>query len=131
VVKKIESQRHHFVDDREGPVFAMVSGPEETAPKLKRVNLPDCQREEIFKLLLEVSVNRVLPRNTVKEVAARYGVSVQVVYGIWKRGIAKPTIGRNSSVISRRKGNVGRKLMYTDLVQRIKDAPPRETNYSP
>ena len=48
-----------------------------------RVNLTDSDREDLFKYLLEVSSQRKLPPGTVTSVAGQYGVSRQVLYGIW------------------------------------------------
>jgi len=99
--------------------FKMASQPS----KPKRVNLKDSDKDDIFKHLLEVSVERKLPTGAIAAVAADYGVSVNVIYRLWKRGLTPPATGLFSAVASRRKGHVGRKMLHGNLLDKIKAAP--------
>lgn len=96
------------------------------APKVKKSNLEDWQREEIFRCLLLESTGGKLPTVAIKQLAEEYNMSLQTIYRIWHQG-RNPGKGKFGSVVSQRKGRCGRNMKYPDLLDRIKSVPAKAT----
>lgn len=80
----------------------------QTFPK-KHCFLDNSQRDTIFQVLINSSVDGKIKRGVVKQLAFFYQVSIDVIYRIWKRA-------KESGVVSHKKTkNCGRKRVELDI----------------